>query len=100
MHTLIVTACAFGALLVSGAAQANEALAKSKNCMSCHTVDKKLVGPAYKDIATKYKGKNMEAQMVQSIIKGSSGKWGPIPMPANNVSEGDARTLAKWILSL
>jgi cytochrome c len=83
------------------AAQASQELATSKNCMACHSVDKKLVGPAYKDIAAKYKGdKAAPGQLSQSILKGSSGKWGPIPMPANSVSEAEASTLAKWVLSL
>ncbi|MBV8273024.1 MAG: c-type cytochrome [Cupriavidus sp.] len=83
------------------AAHASQELATSKNCMACHSIDKKLVGPAYKDIAAKYKGdKAAPAQLSQSILKGSSGKWGPIPMPANQVSEADANTLAKWVLSL
>jgi cytochrome c len=82
-------------------AYASQELATSKNCMACHSVDKKLVGPAYKDIAAKYKGdKAAAAQLSQSILKGSSGKWGPIPMPANPISEADASTLAKWVLSL
>lgn len=73
-------------------------LAQQKNCLSCHTVDKKLVGPAFKDVAAKYKGGN-EAALVQKVMKGGSGVWGPVPMPANNISEADAKTLVKWVLS-
>jgi cytochrome c len=81
-------------------AQASEALARSKNCLSCHTVDKRVVGPSYKDIAARYKGKSAEAALVQKIRQGGSGSFGAVPMPPNpNVSEADARTLAKWILS-
>ncbi len=88
--------------LISGTAQASEALAKAKNCMGCHTVDKKLVGPAYKDVAKKYAGnKGAEAELAKRIKGGSSGLWGGAPMPPNtNVSDGEATTLAKWVLSL
>ncbi len=82
-------------------AMASADLAKAKGCLACHNVDKKLIGPGYKDVAVKYKGnKTAEAMLVQSIMKGSTGKWGPMPMPPNNVTEADAKTLAKWILSL
>lgn len=83
------------------AAQANADLAKAKACMACHTVASKLVGPAYKDVAAKYaKDAGAEARLAEKIRKGSSGTWGPIPMPANpQVSEADAKTLARWILA-
>nr|WP_238990743.1 c-type cytochrome [Acidovorax sp. ST3] len=76
-------------------------LAQKNACMTCHAVDKKLVGPAYADVAKKYAGqKDAEATLVASIKKGGSGKWGAIPMPAQAaLSEADAKTLAKWILS-
>jgi len=82
-------------------AQASADLAKAKACMACHTVASKLVGPAYKDVAARYaKDAGAEARLVQKIQKGSSGAWGPVPMPANpQVSDADARTLAKWILA-
>lgn len=71
------------------------------SCTTCHSVDKKMVGPAFKDVAAKYKGSpDGEKQMVRSILEGSSGKWGPIPMPANRVSEAEAGALARWVLSL
>lgn len=81
---------------------ADQALATSKACMACHAVDKKLVGPAYKDVATKYAGnKDAVATLATKIIKGSSGVWGPVPMPANaQVNEADAKKLATWILTL
>ena len=81
-------------------AMADEALAKARNCMACHAVDKKLVGPAFQDIAKKYAGQaEAVAQLAASIQKGSSGKWGAVPMPANAaVSEADAKTLAAWVL--
>lgn len=87
---------------VSAPAMADEALAKSKNCMACHAVDKKLVGPAYKDVAKKYAGNAKAVDMLAAkIIKGGSGVWGAIPMPANpQVNEADAKKLATWVLSL
>jgi cytochrome c len=89
------------AALISGPVLANADLAKSKNCMACHAVDKKVVGPAYKDVAAKYAGqKDAEDKLVQKVLKGSKGVWGEIPMPPNsNVSEAEARTLVKWVLN-
>ena len=80
---------------------ASTELAQKNACMACHAVDKKLVGPAYAEVAKKYAGqKDAEATLVANIMKGGSGKWGPIPMPAQAaLSEADAKTLAKWILS-
>ena len=80
-------------------AMADEALAKSKNCLACHSVDKKLVGPAYKDVAAKYKGKGAEAALAAKIKKGCTGVWGNVPMPPNNVTDAEAATLAKWVLA-
>lgn len=87
---------------ISAPAMADEALAKSKNCMACHAVDKKLVGPSYKDVAAKYAGNPKAADMLAAkIIKGGSGVWGAIPMPANTqVNEADAKKLAAWVLSV
>ncbi|SRR5450830_344879 len=77
-----------------------EALAKSKNCMACHAVATKLVGPAYKDVAAKYKGqKDAEAKLAQKIKKGGGGVWGAMPMPPNQVTDAEALELAKWTLS-
>lgn len=83
-------------------AVADQALATSKNCMVCHAVDKKLVGPAYKDVASKYAGQPDAAEMLATkIVKGGSGVWGSIPMPPNgNVSDAEAAKLASWILSI
>lgn len=98
-RALIVLA---SALAVAAPALADEALAKANNCMACHAADKKLVGPAYKDVAKKYAGDAKAADMLAAkIIKGGSGVWGAIPMPANaKVSEADSKKLATWILSL
>ena len=82
-------------------ALADLALATSKNCMSCHAVERKVLGPSFKDVAAKYKGNQGAADMLASkIMKGGSGVWGAVPMPANNqVSEADAKKLAAWVLA-
>ena len=87
--------------LTSQVAMANPDLAKAKNCMACHAVGSKLVGPSYKDVAAKYAGqKDAENKLVAKVMKGGSGTWGAIPMPANpQVSEAEARTLVKWVLA-
>lgn len=82
------------------AAKANE-LAKAKNCYACHSLDKKLVGPAFKDIGAKYKGnKDAQATLAKKVIGGGGGVWGPIPMPPNPVKEDEAKLLVEWILSM
>ena len=85
-----------------GTALADQALATAKNCMACHAVDKKLVGPAYKDVAAKYAGdKTAVDKLSVKIMKGGSGVWGPVPMPANTqVNEAEAKKLAAWVLTL
>ena len=87
--------------LASTSAMANADLAKAKNCMACHAVANKLVGPAYKDVAAKYAGqKDAEAKLVSKVMKGGSGSWGAVPMPANpQVTEAEAKTLVKWVLA-
>jgi cytochrome c len=87
--------------LVSTSAFAQADLAKAKNCLACHAVSNKLVGPAYKDVAAKYAGqKGAEDKLVQKVMKGGSGVWGPVPMPANpQVTEAEARSLVKWVLA-
>ena len=93
---------AASALLMVGTAQANADLAKASGCMICHTVDKKLVGPALKDIAAKYKDDaGAQAKLEEKVKKGSTGVWGPIAMPPNsNVSDANIKTLVSFILSL
>ncbi|RQO63524.1 cytochrome C' [Paucibacter sp. KBW04] len=100
--TVLALSAALGAGLIAAPAFANADLAQKKNCMACHAVDKKLVGPAYKDVAAKYaKDKAAVATLSTKIIKGGSGVWGPVPMPANSqVSEAEAKQLATWILSV
>jgi len=82
---------------VDGAAAT--ALAQRSACMACHAVDRRMVGPSYRDIATKYRGMDV-AKLAASIRAGGSGKWGPVPMPAQpNLSEDNARILAAWVLA-
>ena len=90
------------ALLASAPALADQALATAKNCMACHAVDKKLVGPSYKDVAAKYKDdKTAVDKLAAKIAKGGSGVWGPVPMPANpQVSEAEAKKLAAWVMTI
>jgi cytochrome c len=92
---------ALGLAVVSGPVFASPELAKQKNCLACHAVDKKLVGPGYKEIAAKYKGdKDAVAKLAKKIREGGVGVWGQVPMPANpQVSEQEALTLAKWVMS-
>jgi len=88
--------------LSANAAFAGKELAQKHGCMSCHQEGRKVVGPAYKDVAKKYKGDaNAEAHLVQAIQKGGKGVWGNVPMPPHpNVSEADAQAIVRWILSL
>ena len=87
---------------LSGPALADQALATAKNCMACHAVDKKLVGPAYKDVAAKYAGqKDAVDKLSAKVLKGGAGVWGAVPMPANpQVTDAEAKQLVQWILTL
>ena len=89
------------AVSATAPAFADQALATSKNCMACHAMEKKLVGPSYKDVAKKYAGqKDADDKLATKIMKGGSGVWGAIPMPANpQVTDADAKKLAAWILA-
>ena len=103
MKAFLISAAVAGSMLVAGAASANEALAQKSGCLACHSVDKKVLGPAYKDVAAKYKGdKTAEAKLIEKVKKGGSGTWGPIPMPANSpqVKDEDIKTLVHWVLSM
>lgn len=97
---LIFTVAALAAF-TSAPAFANLDLAKKNNCMACHAVDKKMVGPAYNEVAKKYAAqKDAAATLAKSIKAGGAGKWGPVPMPAQaTLSDGDALKLATWILT-
>ncbi len=101
MKRALFALIAASTVVVAAPAFADQALATAKNCMACHAVDKKLVGPSYKDVAAKYAGQAGAAdKLAQKIIKGGSGVWGPVPMPANaQVNEADAKKLAAWVLT-
>jgi len=100
-RVLLSAALGLGLVGLAVPAFADLALATSKNCMSCHAVERKVLGPAFKDVAAKYKDdKGAVDTLASKIVKGGSGVWGPVPMPANNqVSEADAKKLAAWVLS-
>lgn len=99
----ILTSLAVAGLLTVGAAHAADAkaLAQKNNCLSCHAVDKKLVGPSYKEVAAKYKAdKGAEAKLIEKVKKGGSGNWGAIPMPPNpSINDADLKALVQWILA-
>ena len=100
----LLTVAAAMTLTLAPTAQAADAdaLAKSSGCLACHTVDKKLVGPSYKDVADKYRSdKNAAATLVKKVKEGGKGNWGDIPMPPNaHVKDADIKTLVDWILSI
>jgi cytochrome c len=100
-HHVIVT-LTLAVTCVSNPVWADPALATAKNCMACHATDRKLVGPAFKDVATKYAGDKAAAEKLASKIqKGGAGVWGPVPMPANTqVNDGEAKKLAAWVLTV
>jgi cytochrome c len=99
---LIAPLLALGLAVSSTSAWSTESLAKAKNCMACHATDKKLVGPAYKDVAAKYVGqKDAVEKLAVKIAKGSTGVWGAVPMPANpQVSDAEAKALATWVMTV
>lgn len=98
----VLLAGAAASMTIASPAFANADLAQKKNCMACHSVDKKVVGPAFKEIAAKYAGKaDAPATLAQKVVKGGQGSWGAIPMPANpQVSEAEAKQLVQWVLGL
>lgn len=98
---LFVAAAVAAGLLAAAPAFASAELAKAKNCLACHAVATKLVGPAYKDVAAKYAAdKTAAATLATKIQKGGVGVWGQIPMPPNpQVNEAEAKALATWVLS-
>lgn len=102
MKTLVMSAVSAALLALSGAASADQALAQKNACMSCHGVDKKIVGPAFKDVAKKYAGDaKAPADLLAKVKAGSKGVWGPVPMPPNpQVKDDDAKNIIAWVLSL
>jgi len=88
-------------LAIVPVAQAAEDLAKAKNCMTCHSLQKKIVGPSYQEIAAKRAGEKGAVDLLAGKIKnGSKDEWGKVPMPANQVSDDEAKALAKWVLTI
>lgn len=101
MKALLAAVAAAGLLLATGA-QANDKLAQSAGCNTCHQLDKKVLGPAYKDIAAKYRtDKGAEAKLAAKVKAGGKGVWGEVPMPPNaHVKDDDIKAVVRWILSL
>lgn len=97
----VVSAMIAAAVLLSAPAFASKEIAAKNACMGCHAVDKKLVGPAYKDIAARYKGQaDAVDKLAKKVKAGGSGVWGPVPMPANaTISDADAKAVVQWILN-
>jgi cytochrome c len=102
MNKLMMSAASAALLVLSGAASANQALAQKNACMSCHGVDKKIVGPAFKEVAQKYAtDSEAQARLAAKVKTGGKGVWGKIPMPPNpNLKPEDAQTIVAWVLSL
>lgn len=101
----LITAAAAATLpadALAADARAGETLAKSSGCLACHTVDRKLVGPSYKEIADRYrKDQGAETSLAQKVKAGGKGVWGDIPMPPNaHVKDADIKTMVQWILSI
>ncbi|HEY0064118.1 MAG TPA: c-type cytochrome [Telluria sp.] len=100
MKTLVTVLLACAGVITTVHAHASADLAKAKNCMGCHALDKKVIGPAFRDVAAKYGAqKDAQAKLVASITKGSTRVWGPMAMPPNAVSPDEATSLAKWVLA-
>ncbi len=97
--TALLTAGTANAVLDNAAA---EAMMKKDGCAACHSIDKKLVGPAYVEVAAKYKGdKDAVAKLTKKVKEGGSGVWGPVLMPPNpGASTSDITELVTWILTL
>lgn len=100
MKIFVATAAVIG-LLSAAPVFADADLAKKKNCMACHQLDKKAVGPSYQEVSAKYKGQaDAPAMLAEKVIKGGSGVWGKVPMPPNKVTPEESKALVDWILSL
>ena len=98
MKSVLISALLAAGLVASAPAFANKDLATKSGCMACHAVDKKLVGPAYQEVAKKYKAAD-EAMLIDKVKKGGKGTWGQIPMPPNDkLKDEDVKTLVKWVL--
>ena len=102
MKNILAISAAAAAIVLAAGAQAQDPakLAQEKGCLACHQIDKKLVGPAYKEVAAKYRNdKNALPKLVKKVREGGQGVWGQVPMPPNQVSEKEAQALVKWVLS-
>jgi cytochrome c len=106
MKTVIMAFAATAGLMLAGVAQADpkagEALTKSSGCVACHQVDKKVIGPGFKEIAAKYKNdKSAEADLIKKVKAGGKGVWGEMIMPPNaHIKDGDIKSMVQWILTL
>lgn len=102
VNLIIVAAFAYNSLAIAQVDKTKaEKLAQDKGCTACHGIDKKIIGPSYKDVAKKYKGvKDVEALLAKKVIDGGVGVWGQIPMPPNTgkISDAEAKSLVQWIL--
>ena len=100
MKSLILVV-AGAAMFVTAGAQASEPLAQSSGCMTCHAVDRKVIGPSFKDVAAKYSGnKAAEADLFKKVKAGGKGVWGDMPMPPNaHIKDEDIKTLVRWVLT-
>ena len=101
MHSRTLLMMAAAGVLATPVVQADEALLKKHNCVACHQIDKKVVGPAYKDVAKKYKGqKDSAVKLAEKVKKGGQGAWGPVPMPPNpQVPDADIKKMVEFVLS-
>ena len=102
MMKRVITASAVTlGLLLAGAEQADEKLAQANGCLTCHQIDKKLLGPGFKEVAAKYRSdKGAETMLVKKVKEGGKGVWGEMPMPPNaHVKDADIATIVKWILA-
>jgi len=102
MKVLLLALATGASLFVASHVQASEDLAKKSACFACHATDKKMVGPSYKEVATKYRGqKDAEARLIKKVKEGGKGAWGEVPMPPNaGVKDDDIKTLVQWILAM
>ncbi len=103
MKNVMVSLSAIAGLMIAANAMAADMppLAKANNCTACHAIDKKMVGPAWADVAKKYKGdKGAEAKLVEKVKKGGAGVWGAVPMPPQAAKDADVKELVKFILAL
>ena len=98
----LVVTVTLGFVSQANADDAAKALAQKSGCLACHSVEAKVVGPAFKDVAAKYKGKGAEGKLIAKVKAGGSGVWGPVPMPANSpqVKDDDIKTIVTWVLTL